>query len=213
MQPKSEQDGQEGRSFIEEARRAQIVAAAIDTIAEVGYTRTSMERIAAKAGISRGLISYHFASKAELISQAFTSIYIDGATFMGPRIDAETTPTGRLHAYIRANLEYMRVHPERMVALVAIFAGGGLSHVPGTDPEKADEYILAPLLTFFHEGQKTGEFRDFDPVVMARIVRAAIDTVPNLLSADPDLDIELYSREIITAIDNATRNHDSKDDT
>ena len=34
------------RTFIENARRAQIVASAIDTIAEVGYSRASLGRIA-----------------------------------------------------------------------------------------------------------------------------------------------------------------------
>src|SRR6202453_4771003 len=47
------------RTFIETARRAQIVAAAIDTIAELGYAQASFARIADRVGISRGLISYH----------------------------------------------------------------------------------------------------------------------------------------------------------
>lgn len=205
MQPNSEQDGQSRASFIEEARRAQIVAAAVETIAEVGYARASMARIASRAGISRGLISYHFAGKAELINQVFTTVYTDGATFMGPRIDAETTPTGRLRAYITSNLEYMRAHPERMVAVVEILTGGGLADLSGLDPAETDRHLLGPLEELFRDGQARGEFRDFDPTVMARIVRGAIDAVPPLLSIDPDLDLDRYIREIVTAIDFATR--------
>ena len=62
-------DAASERTFIETARRAQIVAAAIDTIAEVGYARASLVRIASRIGISRGLISYHFAGKDELIKE------------------------------------------------------------------------------------------------------------------------------------------------
>jgi Bacterial regulatory proteins, tetR family len=54
----AEADSPPERTFIEAARRNQIVAAAIDTIAEVGYARASFARIAARAGISPGLISY-----------------------------------------------------------------------------------------------------------------------------------------------------------
>ncbi|WP_410873293.1 TetR/AcrR family transcriptional regulator [Nocardia sp. A7] len=204
MVPNSDQDGQ-SRSFIEEARRAQIVTAAVETIAEVGYSRASMSRIAARAGISRGLISYHFAGKAELIGQVMATVYADGAAFIAPMIDAETTPTAQLRAYIRSNLEYMRAHPARMVALVEIVTGGGLADLPGIDPTESDRQMLLPLVELFTAGQAAGEFREFDVTVMARIVRGVIDAVPTALSHDPDLDIDRYLREITTAVDLATR--------
>lgn len=47
--------GQDGYSFIEAARRAQIVESAIETIAEAGYARASMAQIAPRAGISKGV--------------------------------------------------------------------------------------------------------------------------------------------------------------
>ncbi|WP_327151561.1 TetR/AcrR family transcriptional regulator [Nocardia sp. NBC_01329] len=204
MVPNSDHDGQ-SRSFIEEARRTQIVTAAVETIAEVGYHRASMGRIAARAGISRGLISYHFAGKSELIGQVMTTVYADGAAFTAPMIDAETTPTGRLRAYIRSNLEYMRAHPTRMVAIVEIVTRGGLADLPGIDPTESDRQMLLPLVELLTAGQAAGEFREFDVTVMARIVRAAIDAVPTALSHDPDLDIDRYLREITTAIDLATQ--------
>lgn len=37
------------RSFIEEARRAQSIAAAIDTLADIGYGRVSLAQIARRA--------------------------------------------------------------------------------------------------------------------------------------------------------------------
>ena len=204
MVPNNDQVGQQ-RSFIEEARRAQIVTAAVETIAEVGYHRASMGKIGARAGISRGLISYHFAGKSELISQVVTTVYTDAAAFMGPMIEAETTPTNQLRAYVGSNLEYMRAYPARMVAIVEILTGGGLADLPDADPAEFDRHMLLPLEQLFEAGQQSGEFRDFDVTVMARIVRSAIDLVPTALSRDPELDIDRYLREITTAIDHATR--------
>ncbi|WP_341720047.1 TetR/AcrR family transcriptional regulator [Micromonospora sp. FIMYZ51] len=204
MVPNSDHDGQ-SRSFIEEARRAQIVNAAVETIAEVGYHRASMGKIGTRAGISRGLISYHFAGKSELIAQVVTTVYTDAAAFMAPMIDAETTPAGQLRAYLSSNLEYMRAHPARMIALVEILTSGGLADLPDTDPAAFDRQMLLPLEQLFAAGQECGEFRDFDVTVMARIVRGVIDAVPTALSRDPDLDIDRYLREITTAIDHATR--------
>jgi TetR/AcrR family fatty acid metabolism transcriptional regulator len=62
MQPGTAPDEPE-RTFIETARRAQIAASAIDTIADVGFAGASFARIAERVGISGGLISYHFAGK------------------------------------------------------------------------------------------------------------------------------------------------------
>ena len=72
------------RTFIETARRAQIVAAAIDTLAEVGYARASLGRIAQRIGISRGLISYHFAGKDELMTEVVREVLEQGTAYMNP---------------------------------------------------------------------------------------------------------------------------------
>jgi TetR/AcrR family transcriptional regulator, fatty acid metabolism regulator protein len=49
--------------------RSNIAATAIGIIAEVGYAGASFARIAEKLGISRGLISYYFAGKDDLMRQ------------------------------------------------------------------------------------------------------------------------------------------------
>jgi TetR/AcrR family transcriptional regulator, fatty acid metabolism regulator protein len=58
--------GDAGGTFTSAARRAQFVAAAIDTIAEVGYARASLGRIAERVGVSKGWVSYHFAARTSL---------------------------------------------------------------------------------------------------------------------------------------------------
>ena len=50
-------------TFTEEARRGQIIACAIEVLAELGYAQTSFARIAERLGISKSVISYHFGGK------------------------------------------------------------------------------------------------------------------------------------------------------
>jgi AcrR family transcriptional regulator len=203
VQPESQRSGQDARSFIEMARRAQIVESAIDTIAEVGFANASMERIAKRAGISRGLISYHFAGKDELIAQVLITVFSDGAAFMVPRIDAEPTPARQLRAYIESNLEYMRAHPNRMTATVEIVLGGAIAKgLPGIDPDQAEG--LAHLEELLRQGQAAGEFRDFDPTFMARAIRNVIDGIPPHVS-DPGFDMDACIRELTTLFELATR--------
>jgi len=54
------------------------------------------------------------------------------------------------------------------------------------------------------KGQHEGEFRAFDLRVMAVTIRRAIDALPPLFIANPDLDASLYARELVTLFDRAT---------
>ncbi|MGH9043738.1 MAG: TetR/AcrR family transcriptional regulator [Acidimicrobiales bacterium] len=199
--------GDEHRTFIETARRAQIVEAAIDTIAEVGYAQASFARIAKRLGISRGLISYHFAGKDDLIRQIVTEVVEAGRAYMLPRILAESTGRARLRAYIESNLAFMGEHRNYMVAVIDIARHGGVTsdgrrRVDGRELDVAVHLLEEQLARF----QAEGEFRgDFDPRVMAVTIRAVIDTVTYRLAHDPDLDLDNYAREIATIFDLATR--------
>jgi len=196
-----------GRTFIETARRNQIVAAAIDTIAEVGYGRASLARIAAQAGISPGLISYHFAGKNDLIDQVIRDVQAEGLAYMQPRIRAETTGPGMVRAYIESNLAFIRDHRNHMAAILDIARNAvtpdGQRRFHRDGEATRAERLLTELLAKF---QAAGELRaDFDPKVMAVTIGAAITAIPPRLVADPNLDVDSYAAEIATTFDLATR--------
>lgn len=200
-------DASAERTFIETARRNQIVAAAIDTIAEVGYARASFARIAARARISPGLISYHFAGKDDLIEQVVRDVLAEAAAYMQPRIRAETTGPGMLRAYIESNLAFIGDHRNHMAAILEIARNAitedGQRRFGRDVEEGRPERLLGGLLARF---QAAGQLRpDFDPTVMAVTIRAAIDAVPPRLVSDPDLDTDHYAAEIAATFHLATR--------
>ncbi|WP_327100117.1 TetR/AcrR family transcriptional regulator [Nocardia vinacea] len=51
-------------------RRAQLAAAALHTLAELGYARTSLREIAQKSEFTHGVLHYYFNDKVELITHA-----------------------------------------------------------------------------------------------------------------------------------------------
>ncbi len=192
------------RTFIETARRAQIVMAAIDTIAEAGYEQASFARIAERVGISRGLISYHFAGKDDLIRQVVHDVVERGVAYMRPRIIAESTGPAMLRAYIASNLTFMREHRKEMTAILEITRSADGRRIFQDDPHVIDAVrALEQLLSGF---QTAGQLRpDVDPYAIAVAIRAAIDTVPSRLGLDPEFDIDRYASEIATIFDLATR--------
>ncbi len=54
--------------------RTAILDAAVDCLVEEGYAQTTTRRIATRAGVTRGALQHHFASKAELLADLTTHI-------------------------------------------------------------------------------------------------------------------------------------------
>jgi AcrR family transcriptional regulator len=54
-----------------DARREEILRATVDEVTERGFASTRVADVAARLGISTGLVFYHFESKDQLLSQAF----------------------------------------------------------------------------------------------------------------------------------------------
>jgi TetR/AcrR family transcriptional regulator, fatty acid metabolism regulator protein len=205
MWTKIKSDGQASASFIETARRAQIIDQAIETIASLGIAQASLAQIAHKAGISKGVITYYFESKDELLRQVASDIFNAAANEVAPQITAQPNERLRLQAYIRFAVEYIGSHRARMVALIEI-----LTHFKGADSKPIfdrdlQEMILSDLEDLLRKGQAAGDFRSFDTRVMAVTIRRAIDAVPYLYAASPDMDGSTYARELSTLFDRATR--------
>ncbi|MFI1995526.1 TetR/AcrR family transcriptional regulator [Actinoplanes sp. NPDC020271] len=184
------------------ARRAQIVTAAIDTIAELGYGNASFARIAKRAGISSTrLISYHFDDKAELVRAVVGAVLTEAAEHMGKRMRAAGNRTELLTAYVESNLEFIAEHPAAIRAVIEIATSARTDDgVPLVRPSDVDD-PTARLATMFREGQEAGEFRAFDPVVMAVTLRAAIDAA----AGTPDLDPHAYAAELVALFTRAVR--------
>ncbi|MEV4623107.1 TetR/AcrR family transcriptional regulator [Asanoa sp. NPDC049573] len=184
------------------ARRAQIVLAAIDTIAELGYGNASFARIAKRAGISSTrLISYHFDDKAELVRAVVGAVLAEAADYMGKRLRAGGTRAELLATYIESNLEFIAEHPTAIRAVNEIAANARADD--GTPLVRLDDLDdpISRLATLFREGQAAGDFRTFDPVVMAVTLRSAIDAAANRADLDP----HAYAAELVALFTRATQ--------
>jgi AcrR family transcriptional regulator len=190
-------DEPDTRTLASTARRAQIVAATVEVIAEEGFAQTSFARIAERAGLSSTrLISYHFAGKAELIEAVVGEVIGTMGEYVGGRIDlAEQTAPGSataiLRAYIEGNVAFIASHRTQMQALLRVVVSSGM---PATDSPQA---TATPLEGLLRHGQSTGEFRPFDAATVASAIQRAIEALPFLLSAQPDLDCDLYAAELV----------------
>ncbi len=189
-----------GRSPAAAARRAQIIAATIEVIAEEGYGRASFARIAERAALSSTrLISYHFASKDELIAAAAQHVMASIGAFMTDQLRGHQSATARLRAYIEGVVGFVDTHRAQMKALTEILLAGALDYDAGTDRR-----VVSTVEQILRDGQAAGELGEFDPVVMATVVQRAVDGLPFLLESMPDLDCAHYARELVALFESGT---------
>jgi len=212
MRPEIESIGQKTRSFIEEARRAQIVASAVEVMAEVGFAQASLARIAQHAGISKGVISYHFAGKHELMEEVVTRVYAGMTDHMMAKIAGVETATGLLRTQILSVAEHMRGHRAQLLALGEIFAN--LRDAEGRPRYgiKASEGLYQALEQIYQLGQRTGEFRSFDVRVMAVAHSSAVDSMFAYWAAYPDHDLDAHARELADLFERAAKKSGAEDD-
>ncbi|MGI8483617.1 MAG: TetR/AcrR family transcriptional regulator [Thermomicrobiales bacterium] len=190
-------------TITEIARRAQIIEAAIATIAEIGYAKASFSQIAKTAGLSStGLISYHFSSKQELNAAIVEEVIGTMSAFMHEcmQVVSTSTPQGALVAYITGTIAFMQEKPAYMQALLGIFTHGGFVY-----EGEQEQAAISPLEGILRDGQDAGVFRSFDLRVMATTIQRSIDGIPMALAADPSLDLDVYARELVELFTLATQ--------
>lgn len=194
---------EDGLSFVERARRQQILRAAIELLAEGGYGAASLSAIATRIGASKGVISYHFDGKDELLAQVVSTVLGEAGAFMGPQVEAAIGAREKLRAYVRANLAYLSTHRREIRALTAVLSG--LPPAPDGSPPytAAGSDAVTALAALLEGGQATGELRSFNTVVVARSLRAAIDAVTELLRVEPGLDVEGYAEDLLDLFETA----------
>ena len=163
-------------SFIEEARRRQIVETAIRTIATRGYSQASLSEIAREAGISKGVISYHFEGKVELVEEILSRLLREPAEFIKERVDACERAMDKVRAYVTANFEFMKTHRDHYVALVDLWESRGTDSGNRFGAE-AYEPSRAYLSRILEAGEAGGEFRRLSHATVASVIQAAIDGV------------------------------------
>lgn len=196
-------------SFIQKARRQQLIECAIAITAEEGYTAASLASVAKRAGVSKGVVLYHFQNKEALVESVVEAIFGELREAIVPRIVAAETASGRLRALIQSQFSFLEQHREKLLAL---------SHIlPAHRNERGELSLLAAaerdarggISAILEAGQKDGEFRDFAIRPMAATILSAMNGALGQWVSDPSLSLKHYAAELVTLFGLATQRSDA----
>ena len=190
-------------SFVQEARRRQLVECAIAEIAEVGLSEATSTRIAKRARISRGLVGYHFADRGELLAAVVAEVYRLGQREVGPPVGAAASPREQLLAFVEASVRFYLAYPAHLAALGEIHRAARRAGGPGRESWHEHRDELADVRAILTAGRQAGQFREFDDDLVAAAVRAVLDSALHRLG-DPDAEVERVVAQLREFVDAAT---------
>ncbi|WP_230874890.1 TetR/AcrR family transcriptional regulator [Lysinibacillus cavernae] len=188
-------------TFIQEARKQQIIEATIITLDDIGYVKASLAQIAKRASISTALISYHFADRQDLIDQSLQALIEQSATFILTKTYAANDPVTQLGNFIEASITYQATHEKEKAALLEIvFNARTTEGVPYYKlPDDDEDPLLKALCNILEDGKKQGKFFVGSVTIMAKVIQGAIGEYM-LIGGPISIEAEEYSEEVTKII-------------
>jgi AcrR family transcriptional regulator len=105
------------RKLSRPARRLQLIEATIETLAQRGFARTTLTDVARQAGLSHGLVNFHFETKENLLSETLLFLADEYRTNWQTALkNSGPQPAAQLDAMLRADFNPKIYTPARLFA-------------------------------------------------------------------------------------------------
>lgn len=189
------------RKASRDARRQQLIESTILTIGRCGYAKTTLTEVANTAGLSHGLINFHFNTKEQLLTDTLLFLateyrdnWVKASEAAGER------PADKLAALVRADFNDLVCTPDRLAAWCAFWGEAQARPVyqemcGANDREYAD--LLETLCTaLVADGGYAVDARD-----AARVIRILLEGIwLDLITGTSRPSPELAVRTAFTAV-------------
>lgn len=165
------------RKLSREARRNQLIEATIEALATRGYARTTLTEVAKIAGLSHGLVNFHFETKEKLLSETLLYLAEEYRLNWTTALEAaRPDPASQLDAMLRADFNPAICTPTKLSAWCS-FWGEAQSRPMyqercGSNDEAYIKRLEAICAALIAEGGYSGI-----PVRTARALRVTVEGV------------------------------------
>jgi AcrR family transcriptional regulator len=170
-------DSKRRRKGSRQERRIQLMEATIEVLALKGYARTTQTEVAKKAGLSHGLVSFHFATKETLLSETLAFLAEEyRQNWVGALETAPADAARQLDALLRADFNPEICTRARLYAWCTFWGEAQSRPIYQQSCGSNDqEYIEVMEGICARLCAERGS--PFDPVLVARILRVAVEGV------------------------------------
>lgn len=155
-----------------EERSNRIMEAGLDVVLRYGYRKTTLEDVAAAAGVSRATLYNHFPNKEALVREIISWRLDLMRAATASAMDPASPPEVRMAAAVGATIDSLKLLKDPYALLLGPARDAvalGAEEIAAYETEQ--RALLASLL---REGVESGRFRDVDPEILATALQAAL---------------------------------------
>ncbi len=169
-------------------KRQQILEAASRVFASNGCYQTMVEEIAIEAQVGKGTVYEYFKSKQDLFQELLKHIleqYLK--QIFNERLMQEDSLKSRLEYLIQAHLQFLKEHREMARLFLA-------EHLPLDNNFKKwllvkEKERLRLLQGYVEQGISTGEIRELDSAIVAKLLFGVINGMATILITEDEKDL------------------------
>jgi TetR/AcrR family transcriptional regulator, transcriptional repressor of bet genes len=156
-------------------RREEIAAALLKVMAKRGYEGAALSDVAAEAGLTQGLIHYHFKDKLEILLEAQRMLLAHHLVALGEAVYSAGTPARQVAAFIDFHLGLGTTkNPEALACWITLIGEAIRQQAVRDDFEKITKSLAEMLAAIVKQGTSDREFCCDDPLTAAAALVAAI---------------------------------------
>ena len=177
VHPMAEQTDPPPRKMSRETRREQLILSTIETLAARGYARTTLTEVARTAGLSHGLVNFHFETKEKLLSETLAYLAEEyRLNWLSYLEKAGEDPAAQLAALLQADFNPAICTPARLSAWCSFW--GEAQSRPlyqaqcGSNDDAYNSRLEEICARLIEVGSYTG-----NPVRVARVLRVTTEGV------------------------------------
>ena len=153
-------------------RREQLINATIDSLAKRGYAATTLADVADGAGLSRGIVNFHFTSKDNLLSETIRFLQDEyTANWQAVVAKAKTDTASQLLAMVTADLDKKICTPRKLAAWFALITEARSKPAYHEMAWERDAKYRSMLATICQQAKQEGGYA-FDPQSTADAIYA-----------------------------------------
>jgi AcrR family transcriptional regulator len=143
--------------------QAALFAAAATEFSERGYDAAGVDRIAARAGVNKAMLYYHFGSKRDLYIEVVRDMLRAVSARAAAIVDGSGTAVEKLDTWIATIVAEAAARPWFPPIMLRELASGA----PHFDPDTFAmmNAVFEAVRRIITQGQQEGAFRDADPLL------------------------------------------------
>lgn len=167
---------QKSRTAPAEQRRRELIEATIASIGEHGISGTTLTTVTRRAGVSIGLVNFHFEGKEGLLAATLRHLAEEHRDmWRGRAAQVGLDPVGKIYAILDAQFHPSICNPEKLAVWFAFFGNPAYRRAYRATTTGIDDERIEVVTGLCAEIIETGGYRGIEPRGVAATLEGLFD--------------------------------------